>query len=78
MGCLEDGQKQTGEQGPEPPFSSPKSDDELKLDPETPLLDSDMDLDEWPEHQDERQIKLDTDRSFVIYPVGETTLLRLG
>lgn len=23
-------------------------------------------------HPDERQIKLDTDRSFVLYPVGET------
>ena len=23
------------------------------------------------EHADERQIKLDTDRSFVLYPVGE-------
>ncbi len=25
-------------------------------------------------HQDERQIELDTDRSFVLYPVGETRL----
>ena len=33
-------------------------------------------MDDWSEHQDERQIKLDTDRSFVIYPVGETALLK--
>ncbi|KAI0073116.1 hypothetical protein K474DRAFT_1666999 [Panus rudis PR-1116 ss-1] len=26
------------------------------------------------EHPDERQIRLDTDRSFVLYPVGETRL----
>ena len=26
------------------------------------------------EHTDERQIKLDTDRSFVLYPVGETLI----
>ena len=30
--------------------------------------------DEKPPHQDERQIGLDTDRSFVLYPVGGTTL----
>jgi len=29
--------------------------------------------DEKPPHQDERQIGLDTDRSFVLYPVGGTT-----
>ena len=27
-------------------------------------------FDESPPHQDERQIGLDTDRSFVLYPVG--------
>ena len=27
------------------------------------------------EHADERQIKLDTDRSFVLYPVGEIHIL---
>lgn len=26
-------------------------------------------------HADERQIKLDTDRSFVLYPVGDSSLL---
>ena len=33
--------------------------------------------DEKPPHQDERQIGLDTDRSFVLYPVGGASLFLL-
>ena len=51
--------------------------EELETEPEALNADANSDIDDWPEHQDERQIKLDTDRSFVIYPVGETTLLEL-
>lgn len=34
-------------------------------------LDISADLDETLAHRDERQIGLDTDRSFVLYPVGD-------
>ena len=33
---------------------------------------------EKPPHQDERQIALDTDRSFVLYPVGGYNLILEG
>ena len=54
---------------PRPPSDSNADTTSLDVpkNPHAHLLDADVEP-----HPDERQVRLDTDRSFVLYPVGET------
>lgn len=59
---------------PKPDDSANLIDDSEPVQPHSPSLSYSADL---PPHPDEHQVQLDTNRSFVLYPVGKSNSIRM-